>query len=159
MNFYDYTCKALADQGLTISDIRWIGTKDHYVDFDRFEEVALHTDNERDFVANDLIMAGDGWWATIKEYDDYDGWAFQRYPKKPQTKIELFALAASADNYKANTLEEMNPQTMTSAKAIYMLEKLLDHYSAGCPATNPEGMQMRDALAYALDVLDCTTAL
>lgn len=154
MNFYDYTCKALAEEGLTMSDVRWIGTADHYIDFGRFKEIAKNTDNGRDFVAIDLMLVGDGWWATIKEFDDYDGWLFRRYPKKPETKLDVYTLAASAENYEANTLEEMNPTRMTGAKATFILEKLLNQYTAGCAATNPEGMQMRNALAYALDLLD-----
>lgn len=87
-NLKKETLEFLADNNLTIDDIKWVGCLDFKIPIENFLELA---DKEYDsgfgaqMVAKDLILVGKDFWIEREEYDGAEWWALKRYPKEPET--------------------------------------------------------------------------
>ena len=101
------TLEILKENGKTIKDIRWIGSKDIAIPLDLFWILA-DTEYNNDFgsqkVARDLVVVGDDWWLERAEYDGSEWWEFKTMPTKPSTEKEV----ASVIGGMWDTLEEID---------------------------------------------------
>ena len=97
-NLLEETTEKLKNNNKNIEDIKWIGTNKHYVDIDKFLEVA-NTKYDDGYgapeVAENLLIVGDGWWLERHEYDGSEWWEYKETPKKPSNKLELKALTVN----------------------------------------------------------------
>lgn len=72
MNLLQETIEALKDEGLSSSNVLWVGTKEARISWDNFEQIA-NVEYSSGFgpqeVAKDLIIVGQNWWLERHEYD------------------------------------------------------------------------------------------
>lgn len=85
----------LKDNGKTIEDIVWVGSKRHFVDKETFIKLA-NIDYDDDYgssqVATNLLVVGKNWWLERGEYDGSEWWEFKKMPLKPKKELDLKAL-------------------------------------------------------------------
>lgn len=110
------TLEILKENGKTIKDIRWVGSKDIAIPLDLFWILA-DTEYNNDFgsqkVARDLVVVGDNWWLERAEYDGSEWWEFKTTLIKPSTEKEV----ASVIGGMWNTLEEIDRLVRTEENA------------------------------------------
>lgn len=84
------TLEILKENGKTIKDIRWVGSKDIAIPLDLFWILA-DTEYNNGFgsqkVARDLVVVGDNWWLERGEYDGSEWWEYKEKPKEPEFLI------------------------------------------------------------------------
>lgn len=109
MNLLQETEDDLATHGLSLSNIKWVGTERYTIPVDTFINIAGETEYDNGFgaqeVATDLIIVGDGWYMDRYEYDGSESWFFHTVPPKPDEEKNITRLA-SLDMWA--TLDEMN---------------------------------------------------
>lgn len=92
-NLLEETIKILKEYRKEISDIKWIGNYDYYVNIDDFLRVA-DTNYDSGYggqeVATDLFIVGDDWWLERHEYDGSEWWEFKTIPIKPNRVLPNF---------------------------------------------------------------------
>lgn len=118
MNLFKETLEKLKDNNKTFEDILWIGTRNYYVEKEKFKEIAnIEYDNGYggQEVAYNLIIVGDDWYLERCEYDGSEWWGFKKMPIKPNKKLDLKALTISQADENGmdiscgwETLEKMN---------------------------------------------------
>lgn len=87
-NLLDETLRVLNSHDKTPADVLWVGAES----FGRFSwsDFEKRADIEYDFgygaqeVAYDLIICGEGWWMTRREYDGSECWQWHEQPEPPQ---------------------------------------------------------------------------
>ena len=101
MNLLKETIEILEENKKTFEDIEWIGTKNHFIDVERFKKIA---DTEYDDgygspqVAQNLIIVGNNWWLERHEYDGSEWWEYKEIYKKPSNELDLKALTIEQSN-------------------------------------------------------------
>ena len=92
-NLLEETIKILKEYRKEISDIKWIGSYDYYVNIDDFLRVAdtnYDSGYGRQEVATNLFIVGDDWWLERHEYDGSEWWEFKSIPIKPNKVLPNF---------------------------------------------------------------------
>lgn len=108
INLLEETKEILENHNKTIEDIKWIGTRKHYVDINKFLELA---DAEYDSgyggqeVADNLLVVGNNWWLERHEYDGSEWWEYKSIPQKPNEFLKLKSLFADVG---WDSLEKIN---------------------------------------------------
>lgn len=95
MNLKKETLAFLKENGKTVKDIRWIGSKDIAIPQDLFWKLADSEYNEGfggAEVADDLVIVGDNWWLERGEYDGAEWWEFKTLPTKPSVEKEVITV-------------------------------------------------------------------
>jgi hypothetical protein len=121
MNFLEHTLDVLADYGKNVEDIEWIGTRDAYLTWDQYSEMAERLENlgDGDFnmmsIPPDLKIVGDNWWLELEikpsiEEDNQIRWAYREKPPKPVVPSERF-------QHEIN--ESIKDKTITDFKIIF----------------------------------------
>ena len=94
-NLLNETIEYLEGHGKTISDIKWVGCRDFWIDISQFLELA-NVEYDDGYgapeVATDLIVVGDGWWIERHEYDGSEWWEFKTLPQMPMEKRTIRTL-------------------------------------------------------------------
>lgn len=91
-NLLNETIEILKRNGLSESDVEWVGNNEMYFSFEHFKKIA---DVEYDSgfgaqeVAYDLLVVGKDWWLERCEYDGSESWVFKRIIKKPENYKEV----------------------------------------------------------------------
>ena len=96
-NLLEETKEILENHNKTIEDIKWIGTSKHYVDINKFIELAdsIYDDGYGvQEVADNLLIVGTNWWLERHEYDGSEWWEYKTIPQKPKKFLELKSLYA-----------------------------------------------------------------
>lgn len=118
MNLFKETLEILKDNNKTFEDILWIGTRNYYVDKEKFKEIA-NVEYDDGYggqeVARNLIIVGDDWYLERNEYDGSEWWELKKMPIKPDKKLDLKALTIDQADENGmdiscgwETLERMN---------------------------------------------------
>ena len=83
-NLKQETLDALAENGKTIDDVRWIGNGTE-IPIDEFLKVAdrVYDDGFGGAEVQHIYVVGDYWWLERGEYDGSEWWEFKTLPKKP----------------------------------------------------------------------------
>lgn len=106
------TEEILKQNGLTFDDIKWVGTRDCYIDIGTFLNLANVKYDDgygTQEVATDLLVVGEYWWLERHEYDGAEWWEYKELPHKPQKKMEVHTLVGGMwDTLK--TLNEENAE-------------------------------------------------
>ena len=117
-NLLEETIKILKEYRKEISDIKWIGNYDYYINIDDFLRVA-DTNYDSGYggqeVAVDLFIVGDDWWLERHEYDGSEWWEFKSIPIKPNKVLPNFKSLTEAQARENNldvwgwsSLEKLN---------------------------------------------------
>ena len=70
-----------------MQDIKWVGTRDFYIDVQNFFECSNVTYDDGYGgveVAEDLIVVGDDWYLERASYDGAEWWEFKKIPTLPE---------------------------------------------------------------------------
>lgn len=90
-NLLQETQEILSENGKTIEDILWIGSRDYLLELDKFKEI-FNVNYDNGFgapeIAEDLLVVGDDWWLERHEYDGSEWWEFKAMPQKPTHMIK-----------------------------------------------------------------------
>lgn len=86
MNLKEETLQILENNGKSVDDIEWIGTREYTKPFDR-ELSVLDVEYDNGFggqeIAGDLVVVGKDFWLERDEYDGSEWWEFKTMPIKP----------------------------------------------------------------------------
>jgi hypothetical protein len=99
MNLLEETKGDLEENGKSLEDVRWIGSKDgeYAMTVEEFVEIAGRTVYHEGYgsaeVATDLVVVGDDWWLERGEYDGSEWWSFNRRPVKKEEAKRIHCLA------------------------------------------------------------------
>jgi len=85
MNLLKETVDILKENGKTIFDVQWLGTKEAVFDVDIQQLFKVDYDNGYGGAEtpNELIVVGEDWWLGRHEYDGAEWWEFKTMPFKP----------------------------------------------------------------------------
>ena len=85
MNLLKETKEILSENGKTIFDVLWFGTREAVFDVDIQKLFSVDYDNGYGGaeIPAELIVAGDTWWLERQEYDGSEWWEFKSMPVKP----------------------------------------------------------------------------
>jgi len=85
MNLLEETKRVLGENGKTIFDVLWFGTKEAVFDVDiqRLFSVDYNTGFGRQEIPGELLVVGEDWWLERHEYDGSEWWEFKAMPVKP----------------------------------------------------------------------------
>lgn len=88
-NLLEETIDILAENGLTLDDIEWIGKDDGYFSKDLFIKLAdnSYDDGYCEASVDYLFVVGKDWWLERHEYDSSEWWEFKKLPVKPEKEI------------------------------------------------------------------------
>lgn len=85
-NLKEELIAALEEASLTVEDVIWAGSKDFYIDPEKFWEL-IDVEYDAGFgpctVANDLVVMCDGGWFWREAWDGLEWWHYEPLPKKP----------------------------------------------------------------------------
>ncbi len=94
INFYNEILTALHENGKTLSDVEWIGTKDYIFNTSKFLHWAQTFNYNNGYGLNCIpltwYIVGDNWWLERYEYDGAEWWEYKELPKIPLTVIDDF---------------------------------------------------------------------
>ena len=84
-NLLDETILVLKENGKTIEDIVWVGSKGGQYILPLSEiEIVLNIDYDSGYgaqeIASDLVIVGKDWWMERDEYDGSEWWSFKKIP-------------------------------------------------------------------------------
>ena len=89
MNLLKETIEVLKENGKTLKDIKWVGSRDYLIELEKLKGI-FNIEYDEGFgapeIAEDLFVVGEDWWLERHEYDGSEWWEFKSVPKKP-TKI------------------------------------------------------------------------
>lgn len=109
MNLLKETQTALNENGKTLQDVVWIGTKEVEIPVEEFVRLA---DKEYSSgfgsqkVATDLLVCGEDWFMERHEYDGSEWWEFKLMPPRPNKKVVPKTVVG--DEFMWATLKAMN---------------------------------------------------
>ena len=93
MNFKKELIDELKSKGLTLEDIRWVGTRDIKYNLNIFLN-SLDFDYDAGYgfpeINMNLLIVGDNWWLERQEYDGSEWWEFKKYPEEPKDTTDKF---------------------------------------------------------------------
>ena len=88
INLLKETQEQLKEEGKTLEDIIWCGTRENQIHKDQLISL-LNVTYDDGFggqeVAPNLIIVGKNWWMERHEYDGSEWWEFKTLPIKPKT--------------------------------------------------------------------------
>lgn len=92
-NLYAETEEALKSHGKTFADVVFVSGGGHEITKDDFIRIAMGL-NYNDgygtqYIPDDLVIVGDGWWLERGEYDGSEWWEFKTQPKRPDDVCRL----------------------------------------------------------------------
>ena len=108
-NLLEETKDILEEKGLSINDIKWVGTRKYRIgteDFLTLANVFYDDGYGAPEVATDLIVVGEYWWLERHEYDGAEWWEFKTFPPMPEKEIKVRTLIGGM----WDTLEQINKE-------------------------------------------------
>lgn len=103
MNLKEETLQILENNGKSVDDIEWIGTREYTIPFDR-ELSVLDVYYDNGFggqeIAWDLVVVGKDFWLERDEYDGSEWWEFKAMPIKPNESRDYTNVNSGAFRYR-----------------------------------------------------------
>lgn len=90
-NFKKELIDDLKSEGLTLEDIRWVGTRDIKYNLNIFLN-SLDSGCGGTVINTGLLIVGDNWWLERHEYDGSEWWEFKKYPEEPKYTADKFKI-------------------------------------------------------------------